>query len=991
MTRKIFSVFCFAVALFVSCGKETGTDEKEGSAILLCMTSEAFGVTQTTAILNGTATIKNAKASNANAYFYYSTTQADAKTLKASGQRLSAGTIPNTGGDFSANLGSLLPATTYYYVASVSIDDQEELGGVKSFTTEKKTDSFSVTGAAIDITVNSATLTAYANLPADMTGDVTIGIIYSTSSSPSLQNGKLLTSKDLDGNNMYQVEATDLTPDTKYYFKSFLSRSNLNYYGEVKEFTTAQVLASVFTLDAWDVAETKAMVGGKVVISSKGVLSKSAVIYYGADGTSADALKTKGKKVTIEAIDEDGTFKAELTSLTSSTKYYFIAVVTVEGVEFAGEIKNFTTQDKPTAISITGESADVGETSAKLYGWCNQEGAEGASVVFGIEYSATDLTAAATTITASEKDAENKYCCLATGLSANTLYYYRAFTLFNGVRSYGEVKTFTTLDYTVTVTTLAATDVTEFKATLNGSLYVESNDNLSKSVSFLYSDMAATLEELKITGNVVYGSLAEDGSFQCLIPQQSSYYDSGKLNYNTTYYYVACSNVQGKEVYGEVKSFKTMDITATVATLAASDITEFKATLNGALSVVSEEELSKTVWFLYSDTATTLDALKSSGKSAYATLAEDGTFQCLIPQQSSYYDSGKLNYNTTYYYVACSNVQGKEVYGEVKSFKTMDITATITCYSENVDKITATISGTLTVTSKETLSQSVTLYYGTKNSSVEDLMSNGQRMSISLNQDGNFSTNLSSLINGTTYYYVAVATVHDKVFNSTVKSFTTLTPNCPSGAVNLGLSVCWATCNVGASSPEQKGNLYAWGETEPKTSFGWANYKWANGTFKTLTKYNWDSKYGVVDNLMTLELCDDAAHVALGFSWRTPTKEEYEELFSKCKYEFYVMNGVAGVLVTGKLEGYTSNSIFIPDTNNNGTSRCEGRYWTSSLKDTGHHGTPDFAELFSFHGSGKYNAFDEWQSSMDYSLGSYGATDSDTGRSSGHCVRGVID
>ena len=878
MTRKIFSVFCFAVALFVSCGKETGTDEKEGSAILLCMTSEASGVTQTSAILNGTATIKNAKSSNANAYFYYSTTQADAKTLKASGQRLSAGTIPNTGGDFSANLGSLSPATTYYYVASVSIDDQEEFGGVKSFTTEKKTDSFSVTGAAIDITVNSATLTAYANLPADMTGDVTIGIIYSTNSSPSLQNGKLLTSKDLDGNNMYQVEATDLTPDTKYYFKSFLSRSNLNYYGEVKEFTTAQVLASVSTLDAWDVVDTKAMVGGKVEISSKGVLSKSAVIYYGADGTSADALKTKGKKVTVETIDEDGSFKVELTGLTASTKYYFIAVVTVEGVEFAGAIKNFMTQDKPTAISITGESADVGETSAKLYGWCNQEGAEGASVVFGIEYSATDLTAAATTITASEKDAENKYCCLATGLSANTLYYYRAFTLFNGVRSYGEVKTFTTLDYTVTVTTLAATDVTEFKATLNGSLYVESNDNLSKSVSFLYSDTAVTLEDLKTTGKVVYGSLAEDGSFQCVIPQQTSYYDPARLNYNTTYYCVACSNVYGKEVYGEVKTFKTSDFSATV-----------------------------------------------------------------------------------------------------------------TGYSENVDKTTATIIGDLIVSSKETLSQSVTLYYGTKNSSVDDLMSTGQRMSISLNQDGNFSTNLSSLINGTTYYYVAVATVHDKVFNSTVKSFTTLTPNCPSGAVNLGLSVCWATCNVGASSPEQKGNLYAWGETDPKTTFGWANYKWANGSFKTLTKYNWDSKYGVVDNLMTLELSDDAAHVALGSSWRTPTEEEYRELFSKCKYEFYVMNGVAGVLVTSKLEGYTSNYIFIPGTNNDGTSWCEGCYWTSSLQDTGHHRTPDFAELFSFDGSGKYDEFDEWQSSMRYSLGSYGSVDYNTGRSSGHCVRGVID
>jgi len=705
MTRKIFSVFCFAVALFVSCGKESGTDEKEGSANLLCMTSEASGVTQTSAILNGTATIKNAKASNANAYFYYSTTQADAKTLKASGQRLSAGTIPNTGGDFSANLGSLSPATTYYYVASVSIDDQEELGGVKSFTTEKKTDSFSVTGAAIDITVNSATLTAYANLPADMTGDVTIGIIYSTSSSPSLQNGKLLTSKDLDGNNMYQVEATDLTPDTKYYFKSFLSRSNLNYYGEVKEFTTAQVLASVSTLDAWDVVDTKAMVGGKVEISSKGVLSKSAVIYYGADGTSADALKTKGKKVTIGAIDEDGSFKTELTSLTASTKYYYIAVVSVEGVEFAGSIKNFTTQDKPTEISVTGESSDIRESSAKLYGWCNQDGTEGLSVVFGIEYSATDLTTASTTLTASEKDTDNKYFCQATGLSSNTLYYYRAFTLFNGVRSYGEVKSFTTRDFTATVTTLEATDITEFRSSIRGSL-----------------------------------------------------------------------------------------------------------------SVSSTEDLNKSVWFLYSSTATTIDALKT-----------DGT------------------------------------------------------------KITASLS------------------------------------------NGSFSYNLSSLAYNTTYYYVAVAKVHDKEFYGEVKTFTTdLLHAIDMGTVVNGKSIKWASANIGARSPQSFGKYYSWGETETKYSYSWSTYKWCDGSSDSLKKYNNDISKGTVDNKTELDPEDDVAHVELGGNWRMPTDAEWTALLTQCTWTWTTQNGVFGRLVVAS----NGNSLFLPAA----SSQCDthvistsGSYWSSSL------------------------------------------------------------
>ena len=95
-------------------------------------------------------------------------------------------------------------------------------------------------------------------------------------------------------------------------------------------------------------------------------------------------------------------------------------------------------------IAISGEAAEIDYKSATLYGWSNQEGSAGASVIYGIEYSATDLTTAAITVTASEKDAENKYSCRISGLIYNTIYYYRAFTLYNGVRMCGEVKNFAT-------------------------------------------------------------------------------------------------------------------------------------------------------------------------------------------------------------------------------------------------------------------------------------------------------------------------------------------------------------------------------------------------------------------------------------------------------------------------------------------------------------------------------------------------------------------
>ena len=100
--------------------------------------------------------------------------------------------------------------------------------------------------------------------------------------------------------------------------------------------------------------------------------------------------------------------------------------------------------------------------------------------------------------------------------------------------------------------------------------------------------------------------------------------------------------------------------------------------------------------------------------------------------------------------------------------------------------------------------------------------------------------------------------------------------------VNLGLSVKWATCNVGASSPEEYGDYFAWGEVEPKSIYDFSTYKYCNGSETTLTKYNYSSSYGTVDNKTTLELSDDAARANWGGSWRMPTDAELTELREQC-------------------------------------------------------------------------------------------------------------
>ena len=153
--------------------------------------------------------------------------------------------------------------------------------------------------------------------------------------------------------------------------------------------------------------------------------------------------------------------------------------------------------------------------------------------------------------------------------------------------------------------------------------------------------------------------------------------------------------------------------------------------------------------------------------------------------------------------------------------------------------------------------------------------------------------------------------------------------------VDLGLSVKWATCNVGATTPEGYGNYYAWGETSPKTTYNWSSYKYCNGSYDTMTKYCTKSSYGTVDNKTTLELSDDAARVNWGGSWRMPTLAEQEELMDtdNCTWTWTTQNGVKGYKVTSKKNG---NSIFLPATGHRYDDDLNdagdyGDYWSSSL------------------------------------------------------------
>ena len=188
--------------------------------------------------------------------------------------------------------------------------------------------------------------------------------------------------------------------------------------------------------------------------------------------------------------------------------------------------------------------------------------------------------------------------------------------------------------------------------------------------------------------------------------------------------------------------------------------------------------------------------------------------------------------------------------------------------------------------------------------------------------------------------------------------------------VNLGLpsGTLWATCNIGADSPEDYGDYFAWGETVPygqednsnahnyattgsytKSTFSWGTYKYCGGTsYDTQTKYCQDNSYGYngfTDNLTELELDDDAAYVNWGANWRMPSYDQQTELRKKCTWTWTTRNGKNGYEVVGP----NGNSLFLPAAGfcggaSLGDAGSYGYFWSRTLYASG----PDVAYYLGF-------------------------------------------
>jgi len=263
----------------------------------------------------------------------------------------------------------------------------------------------------------------------------------------------------------------------------------------------------------------------------------------------------------------------------------------------------------------------------------------------------------------------------------------------------------------------------------------------------------------------------------------------------------------------------------------------------------------------------------------------------------------------------------------------------------DIASVSTALSGTIHFAGAGAQASEAALFIHAKHSNAESLREKGDRIDLNplLSENGEFYCILKNLSPGTAYNYMVSVVAGNDRYDSPVQTFTT--GSIPSGAVDMGLSVLWGSCNLGAKLPGNYGKYYAWGETEPKSVYSWASYRWAEGSEDSLTKYNTEATSGKIDGIETLSSEDDAAHVGLGGHWRMPTIEEWEELYEHTSNDWTIQNGVNG----WRFIASNGNSLFLPAAgSSNGAELVVageyGFYWSASL----YTDSPDDAWSFSF-------------------------------------------
>ncbi|MBR6129413.1 MAG: Ig domain-containing protein [Bacteroidaceae bacterium] len=313
-----------------------------------------------------------------------------------------------------------------------------------------------------------------------------------------------------------------------------------------------------------------------------------------------------------------------------------------------------------------------------------------------------------------------------------------------------------------------------------------------------------------------------------------------------------------------------------------TSITLSQTTLS--LAVGSTQTLTATV---LPTNATNKSVAWTSSNTSVATVSQAGTVSALA--------SGSCT-------IVCSATDGSGVYAECQVTVTAGTPVTSITLNETAINLNVGGSQTLTATVLPENASNKTVAWSSNDTSVASVNDSGK---VTAHTRGSCTITCRATDGSGVKATCAV----------TVSGVTSGTTD-GHGWVDLGLpdGTRWATCNIGADTPEETGNYYAFGETEPKSDYSWTTYIYCNGTYNTMTKYCIHAGYGYngfTDGLTELLPEDDAATANWSENWQMPSQEQIENLINSTytTTEITTQNGVEGAKITSRSNG---ESIFLP-------------------------------------------------------------------------------
>ena len=941
MMKKIYSVLSvlFTIILmgvFVSCERD-----KEVMLTAVSITNEQITPMYKSATISSTI---SSEATIRDVFVQYTVTKDFAEYDEVPMQEKD--------GIYTAELIDLLDNTTYYYrYAASNRHSAIVLQKIQQFATLQPT----VPAIRLDsiLTVGDSYAQVQVALEFDGGASVTdMGVCWGTQANPTIEDIHKST-KDT----VAVLDIPSLQSNTQYYVRAYAVNKVGVAYSEELVFTT-YALPEVRTEEIADIQVNTALLSATLLFDGNDTATIKGFCWSDKAEPTIDA-----NHIAVDTTSAHYTYV--LSELLPATEYHVRAYAQNKIGVVYGEEKTFTTSKEIVSPTVTTATVtQITETTAVAGGNVTSDG--GASVTeHGVVYSTS-----VNPTTADNKvpcgSGTGSFTCNLTDLQLNTKYYVRAYAINSVGIAYGEEVSFMTVEEIV--------------------------DNPPSNLVAMPFSVSANKQVYFSKGNLQYHPANNEWRFA---ESQLDYIGNANKNISSTYNgwldlfgwstnttnFGVSTSKNSNDYSGSFQDWGQIQIgTDTPNTWSTLTLSEWEYVLNyranadmlcgiAQVNGVNGLILLPDNWINPDGITFKYSFHSNSGASYYAdfqifTSVQWSKMESLgavflpaageragedvgIMQHSGYYWSSSEKYSYSAFafrffseqwstfgcerYIGNSVRLVKDSYGKEGGVLPSVYTNSITQITET----TAMASGNVTNDGGSNVTERGVVYATTQNPTTADnKVSNGSGM-------GTFTCNLIDLQPNTTYYVRAYATNEVGTAYGEEVSFTTkeVSVSDPTGTengyayVDLGLSVKWATMNVGASSPEDYGDYFAWGETEPKTTYNWSTYKWCNGSSSTLTKYNNSSSYGIVDNKTQLELTDDAARANWGGSWRMPTDAEMTELRSNCTWTWTTQNGVNGYKVTSKSNG---NSIFFPAAGSCSGSSLDyagsyGLYWSSSL------------------------------------------------------------